>query len=211
MDIKQATSLRNEASQLARSIDGSYFELGRILHCLKTETITSNNKTVYVYEFWGHDTRYEYAAKELGLKRSRVNNLTAIYNHFAITLNGKYDLKNLFSVTKMVQLARVLKSDCSKQDIKTWVDKATKLGSDQLHAEVDSFLGKSANTKICFSLSLTSSQDENIKSAIKYAIGHSDGAISTNGEAMNLIVSEWMANSSAMTSTKLAKKLRSAA
>ena len=214
MNINEANKLRSDTVKLAQSIDKSHFEIGRILHNLKTETVTYNGKTVFVYEFWGYANRGEWAEKELNIKPGRANVLSMLYNHFAVKLKGKYNVRDIFCPAKMYQLARVIKVGTTQQNIKTWVANARNLNTTQLQFEINKFLNKGNTThpKITFGVAVNPTQQENLKKAIATAITASNGKINNSGEALDLIVTEWMANAAAMNNVKInPRKLRRAA
>lgn len=204
MTTKQAGELRDRALLLAQGVDSNYFELGEILFKLQSLTVKHLDETYFVHELWGYPTPYDWAEVDLGIHVRPARHLARIYERFAVDLEGKWDKTQLLSRTKMRALLKVVKPRTTKAGVAKWVDYARGVSCCQLEHHIEETLYGITAHKKNFSVQLTPEQRTSLDKAINTVFEEAN--VRTTGDAVELIVNDWLQQHKAVEKLKKLKK-----
>lgn len=199
---KQADDLRSEAIDAAEAQTKSALALAKILFEIFYGSVMIGKEEISLVQAWKFDDFHEYAEHELGMHGSTAHRYVRV--HDTLVLGAGIDQDKLpKSITKLMQLARLARSDRDLRAIKGWLKRASEMSCCEFQAAVDEALGmKGPHKNVSFYMksSQITSLYRHIKRAKEVLGTH------TNGETISEIITQW---SDLQTSTTKLRKVAS--
>lgn len=183
----QAKDLRGKAIAAAEAHTKSALALGEILFQIYYGSILIGNKELSLAQAWKFENFHEYVESELGMHGSTAYRYVMV--HDTLVLGAGIDQQQLpKSITKLMQLARLARSDRDQRGLKGWLKKANEMTCCEFEAEVDEALGgKGGHKQVSFYMrnAQATSMYRHIKRAKEVLGTH------TNGETLSEILTQW--------------------
>jgi len=199
---KQASDLRAKAIDAAEAQTKSALALAEILFEIFYGSVLIGSKEFSLVQAWKFESFHEYSEHELGMHGSTAHRYVQV--HDTLILGAGLDRDQLpKSITKLMQLARLARSDRDQRGLKGWLEKANEMSCCEFEAAVDEALGtKGPHKNVSFYMksSQITSMYRHIKRAKEVLGTH------TNGETLSEIVNQW---SDLQTSTTKLRKVAS--
>lgn len=184
---KQATDLRAKAINAAEAQTKSALTLAEVLFEIFYGAVVIGKDEISLVHAWKFENFHEYVEHELGMHGSTAHRYVQVHDTLVLGAGIEQD-KLPKSITKLMQLARLARSDRDQRGLKGWLKKANELTCCEFEAEVDEALGTKGphkNVSFYMKASQITSMYRHIKRAKEVLGTH------TNGETLSEIVTQW--------------------
>jgi len=143
---KWASKMRKRASELAKTLDTGYVEMGQILWDAYNTPVNGDPRKCAIYQSWGYDSFGDYVEKELGMHRRKAERLRNIGQMLSVHLAGidpetKQRIVSL-GWSKLRELTRIWFQKADKKTVNKWLDLAEKSSYPQLLHAIGKALDK---------------------------------------------------------------------